>query len=473
MDHPRWSQATERRLGEFRKRPTLMFNGYGDQVASLYTGMDLKKILLTMLRNRWTKILVFLLCLAPVFWLGWRAWNDDLTANPIEFITHFTGDWTIRMIVITLAVTPLRKLLGLPDLIRFRRMIGLFAFFYGCLHFMTYLWLDKFFDMHEIVKDIGKRPFITAGFAAFLCMVPLALTSTKGWIRRLGGKRWQLLHRLVYVSGDRGRGSLLLAGEVGRPPAAALRHAGGRPAAVPDRRVGCQAPGARRPEAPGRPWSPSHNRLMRLLLAALLPLLLPAADLKIDHATVAGADLKKMQANLEAAGIRSVYGGAHNNRTTEMALVSFPDGSYLELMAQQPGADPKLVDRNEWARYLKSGGTPCAWAVREADIAAEVQRLRAAGIEVSAAGTRRPRPPRRRPPGMGDLQRRPGNAWGGLSLPHPRPDASHPACLSGRQARDARLPRHHPRSDRRRRSRRGHRPLPQGLRPAAGHQAGG
>ena len=123
---------------------------------------------------------------------------------------------------------------------------------------------------------------------------------------------------------------------------------------------------------------------MRLLLAALLPLLLPAADLKIDHATVAGTDLKKMQANLEAAGIRSVYGGAHNNRTTEMALVSFPDGSYLELMAQQPGADPKLVDRNEWARYLKSGGTPCAWAVREADIAAEVQRLRAAGIEVSA-----------------------------------------------------------------------------------------
>jgi sulfoxide reductase heme-binding subunit YedZ len=157
-----------------------------------------------MLRNRWTKILVFFLCLAPIFWLGWRAWNDDLTANPIELITHFTGDWTIRMIVITLAVTPLRKLLGLPDLIRFRRMIGLFAFFYGCLHFMTYLWLDKFFDMHEIVKDVAKRPFITAGFTAFLCMVPLALTSTKGWIRRLGGKRWQRLHRLVYLAGIAG-----------------------------------------------------------------------------------------------------------------------------------------------------------------------------------------------------------------------------------------------------------------------------
>jgi methionine sulfoxide reductase heme-binding subunit len=154
-----------------------------------------------MLRSRWTKVLVFVLCLTPVFWLGWRAWNDELTANPIEFITHFTGDWTIRMIVAVLAVTPLRKVLQLPDLIRFRRMIGLFAFFYGCLHFLTYLWLDKFFDMHEILKDVAKRPFITAGFTAFLCMLPLAVTSTKGWIRRLGGKRWQRLHRLVYVTG--------------------------------------------------------------------------------------------------------------------------------------------------------------------------------------------------------------------------------------------------------------------------------
>ena len=154
-----------------------------------------------MLRSRWTKILVFLLCLTPVFWLGWRAWNDELTANPIEFITHFTGDWTIRMIVAVLAVTPLRRVLQLPDLIRFRRMIGLFAFFYGCLHFLTYFWLDKFFDMHEILKDVAKRPFITAGFTAFLCMLPLAVTSTKGWIRRLGGKRWQRLHRLVYLAG--------------------------------------------------------------------------------------------------------------------------------------------------------------------------------------------------------------------------------------------------------------------------------
>jgi sulfoxide reductase heme-binding subunit YedZ len=103
-------------------------------------------------------------------------------------------------LAITLAVSPLRRLLGLPELIRFRRMLGLFAFFYGCLHFTTYLWLDKFFDFHEIAKDVLKRPFITAGFLAFISMVPLALTSTAGWIRRLGGRRWQMLHRLIYVS---------------------------------------------------------------------------------------------------------------------------------------------------------------------------------------------------------------------------------------------------------------------------------
>jgi len=102
--------------------------------------------------------------------------------------------------VITLAITPLRKLLGVPDLIRFRRPLGLFAFFYGCLHFLTYLWFDKLFDFHEIWKDVAKRPFITAGFTAFVLLVPLALTSTKGWIRRLGGKRWQRLHRLIYAT---------------------------------------------------------------------------------------------------------------------------------------------------------------------------------------------------------------------------------------------------------------------------------
>jgi sulfoxide reductase heme-binding subunit YedZ len=151
-------------------------------------------------RIRWNKILLFLLCLAPLFALAWRVWNEDLTANPTEFIQHFMGDWAIRLIVATLAITPLRKLLGAPGLVRFRRMIGLFAFFYACLHVLTYLWLDKLFDFPAMVKDVSRRPFITAGFAAFACLVPLALTSTAGWIRRLGGKRWQRLHRLVYVT---------------------------------------------------------------------------------------------------------------------------------------------------------------------------------------------------------------------------------------------------------------------------------
>src|SRR5262249_22908510 len=120
-----------------------------------------------------------------------------------------------RLIVATLAVTPLRKLLRQPDLIRFRRMIGLFAFFYGSLHFITYIWLDRYYDwdarldrnasyLSYVLVDVAKRPFVTAGFGAFFCMLPLSLTSTRGWIRRLGGKRWQLLHRLVYLSGIAG-----------------------------------------------------------------------------------------------------------------------------------------------------------------------------------------------------------------------------------------------------------------------------
>ncbi|MGA2325332.1 MAG: protein-methionine-sulfoxide reductase heme-binding subunit MsrQ [Bryobacteraceae bacterium] len=145
---------------------------------------------------RTTKAAVFLLALAPLVWLAARP----LGANPIETVTHATGDWTLRFLVLTLAVTPLRKLLGIPELIRFRRMLGLFAFFYGTLHFLTYLWLDKFFDTADILKDVARRPFITAGFTGFVLLVPLALTSTAGWIRRLGGKRWRMLHRLVYVS---------------------------------------------------------------------------------------------------------------------------------------------------------------------------------------------------------------------------------------------------------------------------------
>src|SRR5271165_2544075 len=139
-----------------------------------------------MLRNRWTKVAVFVLCLVPAGWLGWRAWNSDLTANPIEYITHFTGDWAIRLIVATLAITPLRKLLHVPDLIRFRRMLGLFAFFYATLHFATWFGLDKNFDMHEILSDFVKRRFIIGGLVALLAMLPLAVTSTTGWIRRMG-----------------------------------------------------------------------------------------------------------------------------------------------------------------------------------------------------------------------------------------------------------------------------------------------
>lgn len=149
---------------------------------------------------KWFKPVILLACLIPVGLLGWKAYSGDLGANPIELITHSTGDWTMRFLLITLAVTPLRKLTGQAWLIRFRRMFGLFAFFYGLLHFTTYIWLDKFFDLHEMVKDVGKRPFITAGFTAFVLLIPLAITSTAAWIRRLGGKRWQMLHRLIYVS---------------------------------------------------------------------------------------------------------------------------------------------------------------------------------------------------------------------------------------------------------------------------------
>ena len=133
-----------------------------------------------MLRQRWTKVLVFVASLAPIFWLCWRAWQQNLTANPIEYITHATGDWTIRFLLITLSVTPIRMLLNQPQLARFRRMLGLFAFFYGFLHLMTFVGLDKFFDVAEMWKDVLKRPFITAGFTGFMLIVPLAITSTSG-----------------------------------------------------------------------------------------------------------------------------------------------------------------------------------------------------------------------------------------------------------------------------------------------------
>ena len=152
------------------------------------------------LSSRWAKVAVFALSLWPLLFLLWRTVRGDLTANPVEFYQHQTGDWTLRFLVLTLTITPFRKILNLPELIRFRRMLGLFAFFYVCLHFLTYLGPDQSFNVGGMLKDVGKRPFITVGFAAFVLLIPLAFTSTAGWIRRLGGKRWQALHRAVYFS---------------------------------------------------------------------------------------------------------------------------------------------------------------------------------------------------------------------------------------------------------------------------------
>jgi methionine sulfoxide reductase heme-binding subunit len=146
------------------------------------------------------KLVVFVVALSPVIWLAYAGYTDNLGANPIEAITWETGVWTLRFLAATLLITPLRRVTGWNWLIRFRRMLGLFAFFYGTLHFTTWFWLDQFFDWHSMVKDVIKRPFITVGFTAFVLMIPLALTSTTGWIRRMGGKRWNALHRLIYVS---------------------------------------------------------------------------------------------------------------------------------------------------------------------------------------------------------------------------------------------------------------------------------
>jgi sulfoxide reductase heme-binding subunit YedZ len=146
-----------------------------------------------------SKPFVFLLCLIPFAQLGYNAYTGDLGVNPIDFITRFTGSWALIFLIGTLAVSPARRLTGWNDLIKLRRMLGLFAFAYASTHFATYLVLDHFFDWRAIGKDIVKRPYVTAGFTAFVIMVPLALTSTAGMIRRLG-KRWQKLHRLIYIA---------------------------------------------------------------------------------------------------------------------------------------------------------------------------------------------------------------------------------------------------------------------------------
>ncbi|GAB6141438.1 protein-methionine-sulfoxide reductase heme-binding subunit MsrQ [Methylosoma difficile] len=147
----------------------------------------------------WLKVAVFILACMPLARLVFAAFTDDLGANPIEKITRITGYWTLVLLMVSLSITPLRKLSGWSWLVRLRRMLGLFAFFYACLHFSTYLVLDQFFDWASIGKDILKRPYITVGFPAFLLMIPLAVTSTDGMIRRLGGKRWRNLHRSVYA----------------------------------------------------------------------------------------------------------------------------------------------------------------------------------------------------------------------------------------------------------------------------------
>ena len=154
--------------------------------------------------RKWLKPALFVLCLAPALTLVWNGLHQSLGPNPVETITHTTGNWTLRLLLITLAVTPLRKILQWPEAIRFRRMLGLFAFFYGTMHLLTYLWLDQSFSVPAMMKDVVKRPFITAGMTGFLSMLPLAVTSTAGWIRRLGGRNWQRLHRLIYLAAAAG-----------------------------------------------------------------------------------------------------------------------------------------------------------------------------------------------------------------------------------------------------------------------------
>lgn len=144
------------------------------------------------------KPVLFSICLAPFIALVIGVFTDSLGTNPVETLTHETGDWTLRFLLVTLSITPLRRLTGANWLIRLRRMFGLYAFFYACLHFLTYLWFDHYFDWAEIVEDIPKRPFVTIGFTAFVLLIPLAATSTNAMMRRLK-KNWMRLHQLVYI----------------------------------------------------------------------------------------------------------------------------------------------------------------------------------------------------------------------------------------------------------------------------------
>ena len=154
------------------------------------------------LTSKWAKVVVFALCLIPLGIIVWEGFTGGWGANPTQFLEHATGDWILRFLAITLAVSPLRKIkiLGLTQLIRFRRMLGLFAFFYAFLHFSLYLGLDRVLDFGSVWADVVKRPYITVGFTGFVLMIPLAITSTAGMVRRMGYRRWQMLHRAIYVS---------------------------------------------------------------------------------------------------------------------------------------------------------------------------------------------------------------------------------------------------------------------------------
>ena len=150
--------------------------------------------------TRFTKLVLFVNSLAPLSLLLWDVYRGRVGANPLEFVTRTTGMLTLVFLMISLAVTPLRKITGANWLVKFRRMLGLFAFFYGFLHLLTYVAFDRFFQLTTIPADVARRPFITAGMAAFFLMAPLAITSTNNMVKRLGGKRWSRLHRLVYVA---------------------------------------------------------------------------------------------------------------------------------------------------------------------------------------------------------------------------------------------------------------------------------
>lgn len=164
-----------------------------------YSEISMKSVL-----NRTAKVLTFCACLVPIGLLVWRWHHHQLGVNWIETAQHFTGDWILRFLILTLAVTPMRKIPGLNWLIRYRRMLGLFAFFYACVHFGIYLWYDKALDWQDIRGDFFTRWFYAFGLLAFLLLIPLAVTSTRGWVRRLGGRNWQRLHRLIYFSAAAG-----------------------------------------------------------------------------------------------------------------------------------------------------------------------------------------------------------------------------------------------------------------------------